>query len=88
MSSNQRPTGVRVISSQGNRPTPARRHGDPVVESTPPPSPDVEEVSAPISTAAAEASSGKGDFLILALLFVIGCAIGGAALSLLGLGAP
>lgn len=75
MSSDQRPGKVRVFSSStAVAPVPARRRGD-VVEAAPSPAPPLPAVE----------PAQKGGFPLLAGLFLIGCAIGGALLAWSGL---
>lgn len=93
MSSNQRPTGVRVISSQGGRGN-SGLHSDEPKEAIPAPETG-EKVAAAFAAAAAigkkdgTANGGRSErsYAMLAALFLIGCAIGGAGLAMLGLGA-
>lgn len=78
MSSDQRPGKVRVFSSRTPPPAPARRRGD--------------QQPAPVSGAEPAASAPQpGDdsrpdrTILLAIPFLLGCAIGGAVLAWLGL---
>jgi hypothetical protein len=96
MSSNQRPTKVRVLSSQSRSHMPARRRGD-----VPSPdsadrgdiSPEAAELQAQeqaqaerAALAASAAAQGMswGQRIGYFLLFLIGCAVGGAALTMIG----
>lgn len=74
MSHDQKPGRMRVVS--GTAATPKRRRGD--VAASAPPGPGaqvVEAVPSPALPAAAAARRGR----LLAPLFLLGCAIGGAA---------
>ncbi|OAN54814.1 MULTISPECIES: hypothetical protein [unclassified Sphingobium] len=75
MSSDQRPGKVRVFSSGTATPQPARRRGD-RVEAAP--------VADPPRLPAPAAKPGGGRFLLLAGLFLLGCAVGGALLAWFG----
>jgi hypothetical protein len=77
MSSDQRPGKVRVFSSRTPPPAPARRRGDP------------QQAPAPGAEPAAQAGdvARPGRPLFLAIPFLLGCAIGGAVIAWLGLGA-
>ena len=80
MSSNQRPTKVRVFSSQNSSPVPNRRRTDVQTETEAP------QTATPAVQTAAAPTAGRGSTLMLLMLFLIGCAIGGAVLTLIGLG--
>lgn len=95
MSSNQRPTGVRVISSQSNRLNPRRRRGDP---KGPVPAPvlteeEQQEIAAlrreraEQEALAQSQEASRSNRMMLGLIFIIGCALGGAALTFLKIGA-
>jgi len=78
MSSDQRPGRVRVFSSStAAAPVPARRRGDAaaVAPSPVPPVPAVQPAA-------------RGGFPVLAGLFLIGCAVGGALMAWSGLLGP
>jgi hypothetical protein len=75
MSSDKRPAKVRVFSSSSGS-MPGQRRDD--VEATPP------EVEAPPAIIAAEPAR-SGGFILLACLFVLGCALGGALFAIFGL---
>ncbi|MDF0542532.1 hypothetical protein PX699_09280 [Sphingobium sp. H39-3-25] len=77
MSSNQRPGKVRVFSSGNRGDVPQRRRGD--VEQAEPAS----EARTAVSGAAAPAAE-RFPWVVMTLLFLIGCAAGGALLSFLG----
>lgn len=76
MSSDKRPAKVRLFSSNSGIPIPARRHDDPKPPVETPPPASIVEAKAPPST--------RGRSILLTVLFLLGCAIGGAALPLLG----
>lgn len=76
MSSDQRPGKVRVFSSNAAMATPARRRGDPQPATVP----AVEPVAS-----AREDVARPGRTLLLAVLFLLGCAIGGAVIAWQGL---
>lgn len=79
MSSDQRPGKVRVFSSHTAEAPPARRRGDPQQSETPPAaepaalSPPVAKAESPYRT------------ILLAVLFLSGCAIGGGVAAWWGL---
>ena len=77
MSSDQRPGKVRVYSSRPAQPVPARRRGDPqpaaIAAESAAASPQIVDAARPNRTA------------LLAVPFLLGCAIGGGVLAWLGL---
>lgn len=82
MSRDQRPGRVRVFSSDGAAPTPMRRRTDRMPELAD------EELDVPAPSAAAVVTPTPADSLswrLLAVLFLGGCALGGAAIAALGL---
>ena len=78
MSSDQRPGKVRVFSSRTPPPAPARRRGDRQQA----PAPGAEPA---VSAAQAGDVSRPDRTILLAIPFLLGCAIGGALLAWLGL---
>lgn len=78
MSSDQRPGKVRVFSSRTPPPAPARRRGD--RQQTPAPGAEPARLSVP-----AEDAARPDQPLLLAIPFLLGCAIGGAVIAWLGL---
>jgi hypothetical protein len=78
MSSNQRPGKVRVFSSGNRGDVPQRRRGD--VEQ-----PEAASDARKAASGAAPPEADRFPWVVMTLLFLIGCAAGGALLSLLGL---
>ena len=78
MSSDQRPGKVRVFSSRTPPPAPARRRGDQEPGAVP-----AADTSASSPQGGDTARSSRS--LFLAVPFLLGCAIGGAAIAWLGL---
>lgn len=94
MSSNQRPTGVRIIKSQGNGPNLGRRRGDRKVDApaTGLTAEEQKEIAAlrreraekeMLERSAQESRHGR---LRLVMLFLIGCALGGTLVSFFNIG--
>ena len=79
MSNDQRPGKVRVFSSHAVEPPPARRRGDPPQRDTP----SAVEGAARGPQVANVAGSSRA--FMLAIPFLLGCAIGGAVVAWLGL---
>lgn len=77
MSSDQRPGKVRVFSSGANGIAPKRRQSD-VDDAIP-------ELVLASPSALPGASAGAGQFFLTAVLFVLGCALGGILLAWFGL---
>ncbi|WP_159980753.1 MULTISPECIES: hypothetical protein [unclassified Novosphingobium] len=78
MSSDRRPAKVRVVNSSAVQAVPARRRSDHAQD---------DEDQAPSAVAAAQARQGGSLLWVVGsvLLFLIGCAIGGAVFVLSGL---
>ena len=83
MSHDQKPGKVRVVGNAAA--VPQRRRNDVVIDApASPASPGAAGSPAAAAASRAGATAG-GRQVLLAVLFVIGCAIGGAALPLLGI---
>ncbi|NWK98898.1 hypothetical protein DM806_25190 [Sphingobium lactosutens] len=78
MSSDQRPGKVRVFSSGTAAAPPARRRSDRAEA-------DVTPVAEPSQTPVSAAPPSGGGSLLLAVLFLIGCAVGGVLIAWFGL---
>lgn len=78
MSSDKRPAKVRVFSSRNGMPAQGQRRGDQVAP--------VDPTAKPVAAAPVAPPITRGRTVLFVLLFLIGCAIGGAALGFIALG--
>ncbi|HUD95463.1 hypothetical protein [Sphingobium sp.] len=82
MSSDQRPGKVRVFSSGTGAAPPTRRRSDRAEANV---VPVAEAAQAPVPGAQASVPPSGGSFLLPAVLFLIGCAVGGVLIAWFGL---
>lgn len=94
MSSNQRPTGVRIIKTQSNGPNLGRRRGDRKADgsSTALTAEEQKEIAAlrreraEKEMLARSESENRNSRMRLGVLFLIGCALGGTLVSIFNIG--